>query len=164
MDIIETPRLLLRPFEVADEPFVVATLMDEDFMVFSPSGAVDITTAKQRFQSLLRQSVQSGFAKLAVVLKRNQQLIGYCGVASCELEGKPEIELGYRLIKSARGFGYATEAASAVLEECARKGVKNIVAFTEPQNHPSINVLQKLGFSFSSNSRYQNMPIVIFRR
>ena len=49
MDTIETPRLLLRPFEVADESFVVATLMDEDFMVFSPSGAVEITTAKQRF-------------------------------------------------------------------------------------------------------------------
>lgn len=162
MDIIETQRLLLRPFTVADESFVVATFMDQEFMVFSPSGAVDITTAIQRFQHLLSQP--TGFAKLAVTIKHTQQLIGYCGVALCELDGKPEIELGYRLIKSARGFGYATEAALAVLESCACKNIENIIAFTEPHNYPSIRVLQKLGFGFSSNSFYQNMPVAIFRR
>ena len=133
-------------------------------MVFSPSGVVDVVTARQRFQHLICQPVELGFAKLAVVLKHNQQLIGYCGLASCELDGKAEIELGYRLIKSARGFGYATEAAAAVLDFYAGKGIQNIIAFTEPHNAPSIRVLQKLGFSFTKNSSYQNMKVTVFQR
>lgn len=164
MDTIETQRLLLRPFVRNDENFVISTLMDEDFMVFSPSGAVDLITAKQRFQRLVSQPAGLGIAKLAVVLKHNQQLIGYCGVAPCELDDKPELELGYRLIKSARGFGYATEAASAVLESCASRNIPNIIAFTEPHNYPSIRVLQKLGFSFSSHTLYQHMPVAVYRR
>lgn len=164
MEIIETQRLLLRPFEPEDEAFVIATLIDNDFMVFSPSGPVDVATAQQRFQRLLHQPKDVGFAKLAIVVKHSQQLIGYCGAATCELDGRVEIELGYRLIKSARGLGYATEAAKALLDSYALKGIHNIIAFTEPQNEPSIRVLQKLGFKFSSRSIYQKMPVAVYRR
>ena len=64
-------------------------------------------------------------------------MIGYCGVDSCVLEGKPELELGYRLVAEARGLGYATEAASAVLDYYRQRELNGIIAFTAHDNQAS---------------------------
>lgn len=161
--LIETQRLLLRGFVDQDEALLVALLMDADFMVHAPAGAFDEATAKARFQKFRSDLVNNGLGKLAVVVKSSQALIGYCGIETCLLDGRQEIELGYRLIKSARGLGYATEAAQALLDYYKKIGVEEIVAFTELQNTASINVLKKLGYLAVAESVYQGMPIRIFR-
>ena len=113
--VLETERLLLRPFDVADEAVFVAQLTDPDFMQYSRAGALSDAAAREAFVQRLKLS-KTQFTKLAVIEKSTEQLVGYCGVDCCELDAKPEVELGYRLIASARGRGYATEAARAVLE------------------------------------------------
>lgn len=161
--LIETQRLLLRGFVERDEALLVSLLMDADFMAHAPAGAFDEATAKARFQKFRADLVGNGFGKLAVVVKSSQALIGYCGIETCLLNGRQEIELGYRLVKSARGLGYATEAARALLDHYKKTGVEDIMAFTEPQNTASINVLEKLGYRAVAESVYQGMPIRIFR-
>lgn len=161
--LIETQRLLLRGFVASDEFLLVPLLMDADFMSHAPAGAFDKVTAKSRFEKIRADLANTGIGKLAVVLKSSRTLIGYCGIEPCVLDGRQEIELGYRLLKSARGLGYATEAAQALLDYYKKIGVDNIVAFTEPQNAASINVLKKLGYLAVAESVYQGMPIRIFR-
>lgn len=160
---IETQRLLLRGFVERDEALLVSLLMDADFMAYAPAGAFDEVTAKARFQQFRADVAATGAGKLAVIVKSSQALIGYCGIEPCLLDGRQEIELGYRLVKAARGLGYATEAAQAVLDYYKKTGVGNIVAFTEPENTASINVLKKLGYLAVTESIYQGMPIRIFR-
>lgn len=144
--MIETSRLLLRPFSLEDELNFVPALMCQDFMAFSPSGAFSSQQAKVRFRELVEGYRINGFGKIVIILKENQLIIGYCGIEPCEIDGVRELELGYRLIKNFRGFGYATEAAKAVLYFESQRGRNNIIAFTETTNQPSINVLNKLGF------------------
>src|SRR3982750_2769751 len=115
MDIIETQRLLLRPFEPTDEEAFVAQITDPDFMQYSRAGALSDETARTNFIQRLALS-KTQFSKLAIIKKSSGKHIGYCGVDRCELEGQQKLELGYRLIASARGNGYATEAARAVLD------------------------------------------------
>ena len=163
MDIIETPRLLLRPFESTDEESFVAQITDPDFMQYSRAGALSDATARENFLQRLTLS-KTQFSKLAVIEKLSGIHIGYCGVDRCELDGQQELELGYRLIASARGNGYATEAARAVLDYYLNNGVKNIIAFTAYGNNPSQAVLKKLGFKFVKTSEIESFPIVIFHR
>lgn len=115
MDIIETQRLLLRPFELADEGSFIAQVTDPDFMQYSRAGALSDAAARANFIQRLLLS-ETPFSKLAIIEKSSGQHIGYCGVDRCELDGKQELELGYRLVTRARGNGYATEAARAVLD------------------------------------------------
>jgi RimJ/RimL family protein N-acetyltransferase len=163
MSTIETRRLLLRPFELADEETFVAHITDPDFMQFSRSGALEDSAARAAFIRRLALA-NSQFNKFALIEKATNLIIGYCGVDTCELEGKQELELGYRLIANARGRGYATEAARAVLDYYERQGVTHIIAFTVHGNNPSQAVLKKLGYKMIKTGEFESMPIVIFHR
>jgi RimJ/RimL family protein N-acetyltransferase len=162
--MIETSRLFLRPFSEEDEFNFISALMDQDFMAFSPSGALNLQQAKVRFRELVDGYRMNGFGKIAIIVKETQEIIGYCGIEPCEIDGIPELELGYRLLKSSRGFGYATEAAKALLRFESQRDRNNIIAFTEPTNQPSINVLHKLGFTQYGVSIFHDMSVILFRK
>ena len=71
--------------------------------------------------------------------------IGYCGliVGRGSLD---EPELAYELLHTFRGHGYATEAASAVLEAAFDTGRSRIWSTVRTWNTASFRVLDKLGF------------------
>ena len=163
MDAIKTQRLLLRRFEPTDEETFVAQITDPDFMQYSRAGALSDAVARANFIQRLALS-ETQFTKLAIIEKSSGRHIGYCGVDRCELEAKQELELGYRLIASTRGNGYATEAARAVLDYYQQQGITDIIAFTAHGNAPSQAVLKKLGFKFVKASEIESFPIVVFRR
>jgi ribosomal-protein-alanine N-acetyltransferase len=57
-------------------------------------------------------------------------------------------EVGYSVLESGRGKGYATEAASALIAEgFTRADLKRVRAYCLPENAASRAVLAKLGFS-----------------
>ncbi|HEX9999663.1 MAG TPA: GNAT family N-acetyltransferase [Actinoplanes sp.] len=71
-------------------------------------------------------------------------LIGNCGI----LEGRTgfnEPELGYEVRASHRGRGYATEAATAVLDQCRAAGLARVWATIRPHNAASRHIAARLG-------------------
>ena len=63
-------------------------------------------------------------------------------------KGEVEVEKGWRLVRSAWGRGYATEAARAALAfGFERAGLEEIVSFTVPGNGPSWAVMERLGMA-----------------
>jgi RimJ/RimL family protein N-acetyltransferase len=63
-------------------------------------------------------------------------------------ERSPDIgEIGYCLLESARGFGYATEALTAIVDEAfAASELSELQACCVPENTPSRAVLGRTGF------------------
>ena len=58
-----------------------------------------------------------------------------------------DVEVAYRLARSAWGRGVATEAAGALVRHgLGALGLPRLVAVTYPDNHASQRVLDKLGF------------------
>lgn len=57
------------------------------------------------------------------------------------------VEIGYGLVPSARGHGYATEALRALVHIAASLGVTTIRADTDPDNVASQRTLEHAGFS-----------------
>jgi RimJ/RimL family protein N-acetyltransferase len=51
--MVKTERLILRHFEEADRNALVELLMNEEFMVFSSSGAFDYESASCRFNQII---------------------------------------------------------------------------------------------------------------
>lgn len=94
-----------------------------------------------------------GFGPLAVVEKKTGTLIGYCGLfVFPDINGRPEIELGYRLVRSAWGQGFATEAAVAVRDYAFDTlGVERLVSLIDPANAASTAVARKLGMVYSAD-------------
>lgn len=57
----------------------------------------------------------------------------------------PETEIGWTLLQSAEGQGYAFEAAQAVLTWAAQHGFTTLVSYIDPANARSIALATRLG-------------------
>jgi len=89
-----------------------------------------------------------GFGLWAVEVTDTSQFAGYVGLwpATFEAHFTPAVEIGWRLRREVWGHGYATEAASVVLDDgFHRLGIDEIVSFAATINRPSRNVMAKLG-------------------
>lgn len=82
---------------------------------------------------------------LQVVLRDTGLAVGGIGFLHA-VDDDGEAEVGYGLVPSACGQGYATEALAAVLELARERGVRRVVALTDVDNEPSQRVLARCGF------------------
>ena len=93
--ILETPRLILRPFRDHDIGRLAELMANRDFMRFSlgPYTREQTETVLQKFLSWNQAGLPSQFA---AVLRENNHVLGYCGFLHHH-ELPEEIEIGYRL-------------------------------------------------------------------
>lgn len=143
---LHTDRLLLRPFSVEDADGLARVLSDSEVAQFigGPKSYEEARDSAIRMRDAFRQR---GWGTLAVILPDAARCIGYCGVRP--LSCTPDVELAFALERSCWGKGYATEAASAVLDAafvCLR--FESVVGTVYPENVASQRVLAKLGLKF----------------
>jgi len=156
-----TARLEIRRPHEGDRQRFVQLFCDRAFMVFS-SGVLDQKAANRRFDRMLERAVELSFAKQPIIERSSGTIIGYSGADTFEFEGESRLEYGYRLVPEARGQGYATEAGLAVLA-AASTYCGEVLAFIDPSNHPSRNVLRKLGFQFWKTVTWEGGPTDFYR-
>jgi len=142
-----TSRLEIRLPVDADRGRFVELFCDDGFMAFS-TGVLDADGANRRFDHMLALADELPFAKQPVIERATGTIIGYSGADWFDLEARPRLEFGYRLVEGARGQGYATEACLAVLDVAATTFRGEILAIIDPSNLASQRVAVKLGFTF----------------
>ncbi|MQS38248.1 GNAT family N-acetyltransferase [Streptomyces katsurahamanus] len=101
-------------------------------------------TARQR-----RHDAELGFC-LWTLLSEDGEVIGFTGAQPWPRQDfgpAGEIEIGWRLARSAWGKGYATVAARTTLERVRATGVGQVVAVVDARNERSIAVTERLGMA-----------------
>ena len=149
---IFTPRLMLRPFELADIETAYQMNLDPEVTKFTGDGGVVSLeeTARRIKEDVLGDYEKYGFGRFVVELKSSRQFIGFCGL-KC-LSDSQEVDLGFRFRKEFWGQGLATEAGQACVEFGFEElQLKQIIALVLPENAASVRVLEKLGFSHSGS-------------
>ncbi|NJL64324.1 MAG: GNAT family N-acetyltransferase [Methylacidiphilales bacterium] len=161
--IIETTRLILREFVPADIAEFAAILAKPEAMRFSPTGVISIEQTAAKMTSFIDSYIERGYGKWAVIERQTGQLIGYCGIAVEEIEGKRENELGYRFDPNFWGQGLATEAAIACLQYAFNQlKLKYVLGIVYPENKASIRVLEKIGMEFVKESLWCERVVNIY--
>lgn len=161
---IETARLLLRPFVLQDLPEMTALLADPGFMAWSVAGPVGAAAARRKLEGDIASFESLGFSKLAMSLRDDPRLIGYCGLGLEVIEGRRLTELGYRLSPAHRGCGLATEAARAVIDDAfGRLTLPELHAYAEPGNAPSHRVIARLGMTYLRDIRLHDRRWRLYR-
>jgi RimJ/RimL family protein N-acetyltransferase len=146
--MVRTARLEIRLVTEEDRSRFRELFSDPGFMVFSETGALDAGAADRRFDRMLALGDELSFCKQAVIEVSTGTTVGYVGVDYFEYRGERRLELGYRLVAGARGRGYATESARALLELAGETWHGELLALIDPKNQPSRTVIGKLGFEF----------------
>jgi ribosomal-protein-alanine N-acetyltransferase len=147
---LTTERLLIRHFHILDIEPLYRVFGDADVMRYG-YGVQTKEWVKDWLHSCFEQYYQTwGFGPYAVIERDSQSVIGYCGLFFFpDVNGQPEIEIGYRLAKSAWGQGYATEAARSIRDFAfVTLGIKRLIAMIDPSNVVSIRVAEKIGMHY----------------
>jgi RimJ/RimL family protein N-acetyltransferase len=154
VNVIETERLLLEPLDVSrQEDFVALTADPETMRYWWPNGPFTREVAERSFAASLARLREHGFGRRWIVAKQNGAWLGFTETKyfgqSCEDVSPDEVEIGWMLMPSAWGRGYATEAGRAVRDEAFdRLALDTIVAVHHPANAASGRVMEKLGMAF----------------
>ena len=114
-------------------------------------GRDDEWLGKRRAQ-VLADPAWAPWSLRAIVLRAEQRMVGSTsfhgppGVNSLDAAGA--VEIGYTVFPEFRGQGYASETCGAMMDWARREhAVRHFVSSIEPDNAPSIRVIEKLGFT-----------------
>ena len=143
--IVETPRLVLRGFRLADLDAYAAMCADEEVMRHIGSGGtVGRDVAWRHLALFLGSWSLIGHGMWAIERRADGALIGRAGFL--EPEDWPGCELGWLLARTAWGQGYAFEAAQAA-RDCGRHelGLGRLISLIRPDNQRSIALAERLG-------------------
>ena len=145
--MIETHRLLLRPFVTQDAADLLEYRREPLVNCFACMKLNTLEEARAEAEKLAAQPESC----LAIVLKNSGKVIG-------EIEGHPEsanpeedapadtVSPCWMLHRDYQGKGYAFEAAQAFFDHLFQdKGIRRIYAYTEDYNHSCQRLCEKLG-------------------
>ncbi|MFI6585999.1 GNAT family N-acetyltransferase [Embleya sp. NPDC050493] len=146
--VLETSRLLLRPWRVA-EAVVQRELWSERDPRVPPHRRIDAdghpTVAE--LEDSIRANQPWSIGLLAVERKAFRDVIGHCGLVDSGRGSVAEPELAFELLRRVWRQGYATEASLAVLEWARSSGHERLGATVWDWNTASRRVLARVGFT-----------------
>jgi RimJ/RimL family protein N-acetyltransferase len=143
--VIETERLILRPWTEAD--LAVLGQFSTDPVLMHHFGRAELVDdSLERLARMQRFDRELGFSFRAVVRKTDGAIIGNCGLKPLTVPWPEptDIEIGWLLRQDCWGQGYAVEAATPMLEIGLSKAPR-VVAITARSNGPSQQVMRRLG-------------------
>lgn len=164
---ITTPRLAITYFNPKDESHIAFTLeLYKDYTIVDKDGNVkreipDRAAAIALMEARASQIDSTGFGRYLVAAlpppsESNETITERVkkatpvGMVCINLRGPntpPLPDVGYNLLPSTRGKGYATEALGGLTKWYEKeKGVTELLAYVDDDNEPSIRVLKRAGF------------------
>lgn len=160
----ETSRLYIRPLSFKDvdawKEFTgddVALKYFPDEFRMNPNGAHDwIAKQIDRYEA-------ETFGLLALVEKESGAFVGQCGLLLRSEFEKPELEIGYSLIRRFWGRGYAIEAARFFKKYAFENNLNpTVVSLINPENKPSIKVAEANGMVNKGVVQFYDMDHCFF--
>jgi [ribosomal protein S5]-alanine N-acetyltransferase len=162
LQILETPRLILREFSPDDTDSLGAVLSDAETMHFYPA-PLDRTGVEEWIARNRRRYSKDGHGLWAMVLKSTGGLIGDCGLTVQSVDNTDKIEIGYHVRRDHWGQGLATEAARACRDYgFARLPVDHLISLIRPENLPSRRVAEKTGMTIWKKVMRANLPHLVY--
>lgn len=149
--MIETERLLIKPYEEADAPaFYINLYQNREHLMDDFSKMVNMAQTTEAVKEYLGVKQQDWEAHKAyacgIFLKSTQELIGHISVRDIEWK-VPKGELAYFIIQAHTGNNYAVEALTAFREWCFRKRFfQRLYMRIAVANKASCRVAEKAGF------------------
>lgn len=161
---LETARLRLRPFELADLDAYARLCADAETMRYiGPGVPLSRADAWRSMAQLLGHWQLRGYGQWAVEEKASSAFLGRVGLHYPE--GWPVLEVGWLIDRARWGDGLATEAGLAAMQFAfERLNLKRISSVIRPENRASIRVAEKLGMRLDRNSEINGVEVAIYGR
>lgn len=161
MDIhIETERLILRCWKDDDRALFAEMNGNSSVMKYFPA-PLSVEESDSFAKRIIEEMEEHGYGLYAVEIKETGEFIGYVGFHrfSFDLPFSPNWEIGWRISDKYWHKGYASEAASACIRHARDNRLfKKLYSFTAVPNHPSENVMKRIGMKYEGTFQHPALP------
>lgn len=147
---MRTARLRLDPVTVQNSDALWAILQQPDLRTYQdlPSVAADAFSELVSRRPKRLHCGASGRFEWLIYISGSRKPVGWVSLRVAERDLATG-EIGYSLVRDARGKGVADEAVRALLSEAFDEGgLERVNAYCVPENMPSRRLLERLGFAF----------------
>ena len=164
MDIptLTTDRLVLRPFRGGDLDAHAA--MNADPRIMQYIGEVqDRAAAFRTLCAYLGHWFLRGYGPWAVEERATGAFVGRAGLT--RFEPWTDVEVGYALVPSAWGKGYASEVAARSLRYAHEVvGARGVTSHVLAGNAAAVRVAERLGakYAFDADQRVKDTPVRVY--
>ena len=144
---LQTARLDLRPLALSDADAVFAMRSDPVVQRYGSHGPwTDRQTANDYIERDIEAMAAGTFVQLAIVRRADAAVVGTCTLHGLDVQCR-RAEVGYVLLTSEWGNGYASEAVVGLLDwGFEQLDLNRVEADIDPRNTPSARLLERLGF------------------
>ncbi|MEM9419687.1 MAG: GNAT family N-acetyltransferase [Planctomycetota bacterium] len=162
---IETERTLLRPYRLSDLDEAFLVVGDAETMSFYPQPYTR-DQVRQIIEKNIRTYQEAGYGLFAVRDKKIGCFLGDCGITVQIIDGREELEVGYRIGKEYWGQGIAPEAAKAMIRYGFETlGLEKLYSYMAKDHHQSRRTAEKTGMTLEkeyNNPRNRDLPTTVY--
>jgi RimJ/RimL family protein N-acetyltransferase len=164
MNILETPRLVLRHLEPGDLEPLYTLYRDPEIRRYFPEGVLTYEETKEELEWFLHGHPRHPELGLwATIMKETGQFIGRCGLLPWDIDGQFEVEVAYLIAKEYWGQGLATEAALTIAQYGFETlQLTRLICLVEHGNTASIRVAEKIGMAFEKEGEDEKGPFLLY--
>jgi len=160
-NMLESKDLILREMTEADTDDLLIMFSDPKVMASFDDIIFDRAMMKKWVRRNLDHVAKYGYGLFSIIHKADNVLVGDCGLERMEVDGCPEVEIGYDLRSDYWNRGYATQAAAAVRDFAFEQlRLPRVIGLVRPGNIASQRVAEKIGMTVEKEisrgrARYQ---------
>lgn len=162
----ETERLIIRKLSRRDIPVWAEFFLDTasfDFIGLEDNKS-PCDHSEEWMERQFRRYRKGEYGLMALVEKESMKLVGQCGIILMNVEEEGELEIGYHIISTFRGKGFATESAAAFRDYIfENKKAESVITVINTANSISMKVTETLGFRRERKTVCMNKPSYLYR-
>lgn len=165
-DQLETPRLITRFLTGGDVPAWADFFKDKEAIKFLSTFGYASCEDMSKFwiEKQLQRYNENRYGLQALIHKTTGDFIGQCGLITQEIDGKPEMEVGYHIFKKYWGQGYAPEAAQCFINYAFENNLaSSVIAIIDVNNIPSQRVAAKCGLTRERQTTWAYHDVYVYR-
>ncbi|GAC16926.1 GNAT family N-acetyltransferase [Aliiglaciecola lipolytica] len=161
--VAQTERLNIRKVTTAEAFFILELVNDPDWIRHIGDRDIHNQADARRFieDGPFVSYQKNGFGLYVFCDNRKNRPMGVCGMLQRTFLDAPDI--GYAILPAYRRKGFTFEACQGVLQaDCQRLGLKKVHAIISKENTQSINLIERLGFTFTKVIQHQQTDTLLY--
>lgn len=165
-DHLLTRRLITRFLTPEDVRVWASFFKDKEATAYFPP--IDYSSDEEKARWWIERQItryrEARFGLQALINRETKELVGQCGLLLQEVDGEPEVEIAYHILKQYWGQGYAPEAAGAFLHYAFQNNLADsVTAIIHLHNTRAQRVAEKVGLARGKQTQWAGVDVYIYR-